>query len=57
MNMSERGSSGWIKRQDAEESTGGSLVRLSDLEALIVDEHDRSSTERATLPHWLGCYV
>lgn len=41
----------------AEESTGGSLVRLSDLEALIVDEHDRSSTELATLPHWLGCYV
>lgn len=41
----------------AEESTGGSLFRLSDLEALIADEHDLSSTELATLPHSLECYV
>jgi hypothetical protein len=41
----------------AEESTGESVVRLSDLETLIADEHDRSSTELATLLHSLACYV
>lgn len=41
----------------AEESTGGSLVRLSNHETLIADEHDLSSIELATLLHSLGCYV
>jgi hypothetical protein len=41
----------------AEESTGESVVRLFGLEALVVDEHDQSSTELVTLPHWLECYV
>lgn len=41
----------------AEESTGESVVRLSNLEGLIADEHDLSSTELATLLHSLECYV